>query len=345
MFIALALVAAWALLKLWPIVVILATSFILMTALLPFVEWQVAHRVPRTAAVTVIMIAIFATLAGVLVLVVPATVDELSDLKRNLPEDARQMDDLLADFGIEADLESRARDIDWDRVVSGGTAFDYGQRALAIALALLTTLFLTAYLLADGPRMNRFLYQFVPPGREPEVEHWLGTLRRVVGGYVRGQVITTVIISVYTFVVLVAAGVPNAAAFAILAGFFDIIPVIGATLAVLMPTIAAFQESPTTALVVLVLLMLYQQFEDRLLAPRVYGSTMNLPPVAVLVAVLVGGQLFGVAGVLLAMPAAATARVGLDYYLEKRTAGQTGPTIGGEEVLAPDTRELERSHA
>jgi predicted PurR-regulated permease PerM len=341
LFAVLGLIAVWALLRLWPIVVILSTALILMAALLPFVEWQVARRIPRTAAVVVIMAMIFAALAGMLVLVVPATVDELSDLRRDLPEDARDMDEFLGDFGIETDLESRARTINWDRVISGETAVDYGQRALSVGLALLTILFLTAYLLADAPRMNRFLYQFVSPGYEPEVERWLGTLRQVVGGYVRGQVITTVVISVYTFIVLTAVGVPNAAAFAILAGFFDIIPVVGAAIAVLMPTVAAFQESPTQAIIVLVLLMLYQQFEDRLLAPRVYGATMNLPPVAVLVAVLIGGQLFGIAGVLLAMPAAATARVGLDYYLEKRATGQTGPTVGGEEVMAPDVKEEE----
>jgi len=340
--VALALVTAFVLMELWPIVVILSTSLILMAALLPFVEWMVAHRVPRTLAVVLIMAAIFAALVAVLVVVVPATVDELSDLRRDLPEDAREMDDLLADLGIETDLESRARTIDWDRVVSGSTAVDYGQRALAVVLPLLTILFLTAYLLVDGPRMNRFLYQFVSPGHEPEVERWLGTLRHAVGGYVRGQVITTLVISVYTFIVLTAAGVPNAAAFAILAGFFDIIPVVGAALAVFMPTIAAFQESPTQAIVVLVLLMLYQQFEDRLLAPKVYGAHMNLPPVAVLVAVLVGGQLFGIAGVLLAMPAAATARVGLDYYLEKRTLAQTAAAAAGDaEVPAPATNEVQ----
>jgi predicted PurR-regulated permease PerM len=193
---------------------------------------------------------------------------------------------------------------------------------------------MTAYLLADTPRMSRFLYQFVTPGHEPEVERWLGALRKVVGGYIRGQLITSAAITAFTFVVLLIVGVPNAIAFAVLAGFVDVIPIVGALIAVLLPTLAAFEESPTKALIVLVALMAYQQFEDRILGPRVYGATLNLPPVIVLIAVLVGGAMFGIAGVLLALPAAAVARVGLDYYLEKRQITMT--TAGAEEVAAPD---------
>jgi predicted PurR-regulated permease PerM len=186
--------------------------------------------------------------------------------------------------------------------------------------------------------MTRFLYQFVPPGREPVIEHWLQSLRNVVGGYIRGQVITSVVISVFTFIVLLAVGVPNAAAFALLAGFVDIIPIVGAVIAVVMPTLAAFQESTTQAIIVLALLLAYQQFEDRVLTPRVYGQTLNLPPVIVLVAVLIGGQLFGIPGVLLALPAAAVARVVLDYYLEQRRNLSFVSTLSStDEIAAPDT--------
>ena len=245
---------------------------------------------------------------------------------------------MLDKFGIHVQLQDRARNIDWTRIVSGDAAINYGQRAVTIVLGLITVFVLTAYLLADTPRMNRFLYQFVPPGREPELGHWLQSLRNVVGGYIRGQVITSVVISVFTFVVLVAVGVPNAAAFAVLAGFVDIIPIVGAVIAVVMPTLAAFQESTTAAIIVLALLLLYQQFEDRILTPRVYGQTLNLPPVIVLVAVLIGGQLFGIPGVLLALPAAAVARVVLDYYLEqRRNFSFVTPIASTDEIAAPDT--------
>jgi predicted PurR-regulated permease PerM len=163
----------------------------------------------------------------------------------------------------------------------------------------------------------------------------------VVGGYIRGQVVTSACIFAYTLVVLLAVDVPNALAFAVLAAFVDIIPLIGATVAVVFPSVAAFQESPTKAIIVLALLLLYQQFEDRFLTPRVYGQTLNLPPLVVLIAVLVGGQLLGIAGVLLAMPAAAIARVGFDYWRQGRglAVALTGPV---DEPMAPDKETVEK---
>ncbi len=328
--------------RLWPIVVIVLTSFIFMAALLPYVEWLTAHKVPRIASVLIVMFTILGILAGVAGLVGTASVNEFNNVRDNLPQDAKDTEDLLDKFGIHVQLQDRARNIDWNRIISGDAAINYGQRAVTIVLGIITVFVLTAYLLADTPRMNRFLYQFVPPGREPELGHWLQSLRNVVGGYIRGQVITSVVISVFTFVVLVAAGVPNAAAFAVLAGFVDIIPIVGAVIAVVMPTLAAFQESTTRAIIVLVLLLLYQQFEDRILTPRVYGQTLNLPPVIVLVAVLIGGQLFGIPGVLLALPAAAVARVVLDYYLEqRRNFSFVTPIASTDEIAAPDTEQEE----
>ena len=337
----LAAVGLWAVTKLWPIILLIATAFIFHAALLPYVEWLVSRRIPRTLSVLVIVVAIIAIIGALSALVVPAMVEEFDDLRTDLPQDAQDLEEFLDAFGIKVELSDRSRDINWDELISGQVAVDYGQRALTIALGAITVMVLTAYLLVDTPRLSRFVYQFVPPGREPEMDQLLTQLQRVVGGYIRGQLVTSACIFVYTFVVLLIAGVPNAIAFAVLAAFVDIIPLIGATIAVVFPTVAAFQESPTQAIIVLALLLLYQQFEDRFLTPRVYGQTLNLPPLVVLIAVLAGGQLLGIAGVLLAMPAAAIARVGFDYWREGRglAVALTGPV---EEAFAPDEGKQEK---
>jgi predicted PurR-regulated permease PerM len=127
--------------------------------------------------------------------------------------------------------------------------------------------------------------------------------------------------------------VPNPLAFAVLAGFADVIPLIGAFIAIIPPTAAALQESSTKALIILVALVIYQQFEDRYLVPRVYGRTLNLPPIIVLFAVLAGAELLGVTGVLLALPLAAAGRVGLDYLIASRRLPLIEAT---DQPLAPD---------
>jgi predicted PurR-regulated permease PerM len=154
------------------------------------------------------------------------------------------------------------------------------------------------------------------------------------GGYIRGQFITSFAIGFFTLILLLAVGVPNAVAFAVLAAFADIIPLVGAIISTAPPTVAAFHESPTQALIVLVALIIYQQFEDRVLVPRVYGQTLNLPPIIVLIAVLIGAELFGISGVLLALPAAAVARVALDYALDQRKAVVAPPAPAAEPAAA-----------
>ena len=331
----LAILTVLALVRLWPVVLLVVTAFIFMAALLPYVEWLVRKGMPRTAAVLLIFLGILLLIIGLFALVVPAMIDEFQNIRDNLPRDAREMQNFLENVGVHVELEQRARDVDFANLVSGQAAFDYGQRIVQIVLSTFTIIVLSAYLLIDTPRLSRFLYQFVPTGREPEANQILESLERVVGGYIRGQVITSVAIAVYTLVVLLILGVPNAIAFAVLAGFADIIPLLGVFIATIPPTFAAFDKSPTKALIVLGLLLLYQQFEDRFLVPRVYSSTLNLPPLIVLIAVLAGGELFGIPGILLALPAAAAGRVGLEYFLERHTS-IIGAPLPADEPLAPD---------
>jgi predicted PurR-regulated permease PerM len=130
-------------------------------------------------------------------------------------------------------------------------------------------------------------------------------------------------------------GVPNPIAFAVLAGLADVVPLIGAFVATVPPVATALEDSSTKALIVLAAMIAYQQFEDRVLVPRVYGRTLNLPPIIVLVAVLAGAELLGITGVLLALPLTAAGRVLMDYAIQGRLKFSPQPN---DEVLAPDPK-------
>lgn len=336
--IAIVLLTLWLLRELWAVVLLIITAFIFMAALLPYLNWLVGHGFNRVAAVLLMLLAILLGLAGIIATVSPAVVDEFRDLRSNLPDYGRDVEDFAEDLGFDTerwDLPERAEDINWTELVDRGQAVDIGQRVVAGTVTAFTIAVLTAYLLVDTRRLRVFLLRFVRPENHPDVEYFLTALGRVVGGYVRGQLLTSFIIGVYTTIVLTILGVDHPVAFGVLAAFADIIPLIGAFIAVIPAVVAAFEESPTTALIVLGALLLYQQFEDRLLVPKIYGTTLNLPAIVVFVAVLIGAQLLGIIGILLALPAAAAGRVALDYYLDKRDGGSgiPGSTV---EVAAPD---------
>jgi predicted PurR-regulated permease PerM len=336
---ALAFVGLWFLREAWQVVLLVVVAVIFMAALLPYVEMFVRWGVPRAGAVLLVLFIVLTIIAGLFAVVIPAMVSEFQDVRDNAPEDLNELEDFLENFGVEVELSDRFEDIDWTEVISGRAAIDYGQRLFFGVVSGVTILVLAAYLMNDAPTMKRYLFRFIRPDRHGEADKILHALGRVVGGYIRGQVITSAIIGVFTTVVLAAAGVDNAIAFGVLAAFADIIPLIGAFIAIGPAVLAAFTESPTQAIIVLVALLLYQQFEDRYLVPRVYGSTLGLQPLVVLLAVLVGGELLGIPGILLALPAAAAGKVLLDYYLEQIGLGRDfskEEEKATEQVAAPD---------
>jgi len=335
-FLALGLLALWAVVELWPVLVLLLISAVMMLGLLPYVDAMVRRGIPRPAAVLLLLFIFLAGLIALFSIMVPAIVEEVQSVRENLPESAREIEELMDSFGIEVELQERARNIDWDRVISGRAAIDYTQRVITLVLSIITVIVITAYLLSDTPRLSNFITQFIPPHRRPELERLFWSLTRVVGGFLRGQAITSLAIGIFTFVLLRILGVPNALAFAVIAGFADVIPLVGAIIATVPPVAAALQDSSTKALAVLIAMVGYQQFEDRFLVPRVYGRTLNLPPVIVLIAVLSGAELLGITGVLLALPLAAAGRVALDYVLENRSWLLADLT---EQPFAPDPEE------
>lgn len=342
LFIVAILVSVWLLTRLWPVLILILIALIFTAALLPYVEWLVKHGFHRAVAVLLLLFGILLVIAGMGALVVPAMISEFSSLRDNLPEDAREFERFAENFGFDTenwDLPERAEQINWTELISGRAAVNYGQRVAFGLFSALTVIVLTAYFLMDAPKITRNIYRFVPSGREEDVGRILESLGRVVGGYVRGQAVTSLVIAVFTLAVLLVLGVENAIAFAVLAGFADIIPLVGAFIATIPPVVAAFQDSPSTAVIVLVALVLYQQFEDRYLVPRIYGATLNLSPLVVFVAILAGGEVLGITGVLLALPVVAAGRVLLDFYFEQRTGRPFLPADDGEEVAAPDIEE------
>jgi predicted PurR-regulated permease PerM len=137
-------------------------------------------------------------------------------------------------------------------------------------------------------------------------------LETIVGSYIRGQLITCLFIAIFSFILLMACGVPNALALAVFAGLADVLPYIGALLSIGPMVIAALARGPVVVTIVLLIMLAYEEFESRVLVPRIYGRTLRLPPSVILFALLAGGTVMGILGALLALPVAATIMMLID---------------------------------
>jgi len=317
--------AIWVVIQLGSVLLLLLEAIVLMVGLLPAVDGLVRKGVGRSLAVIGLLIAILAVTIALFSFLIPGLVREIRDVRDNLPDSAREVEKLAAHFGIHVELQDKARNVNWDKLISGSAAVNSGQRVVNTGFTILTIMAMTAYLLIDIPKLARFFKQFIPAEHVGDAEGLVKELTQVVGGYLRGQVITSTIIGIYTFVVMWIVGVPNPLAFGVLAAFADVIPLVGALIATFPAVAAALQISYTSAIIVFALLELYQLFEDKVLVPRIYGQVLNLPPLIVLLAILAGSALLGVPGVLLALPLTAAGHVVLDYVLKRRGVSFSTP--------------------
>ncbi len=178
----------------------------------------------------------------------------------------------------------------------------WGQMILESSLAAALVLILTLYLLLDGKRTYAWLLAYVPRRHRQKMAQTVPAVSEVVMGYVQGQFVTSLLAGAFAFGVLTILGVPSALPLAVLAAICDVLPILGVFLSTVPAAIFALTVSPFAAAAVLVLYLLYHALENSVIIPRVYGKRLRLSPLVVLIALMVGGSLYGVLGAVLILP-------------------------------------------
>ena len=301
----------WVLLQLWPILLVIVVSLMIAGALAPPISWLEAKRVPRGAAIAMVFVGMFLVAALFLVLTVPQLVSQASDIIDRWPTTQAELATQLDKHHLTAPLARSVRGTGSSDLIAkvAETLFGYSRKIGEGVAYAVTSFFLALYLIIDRDRMRGATFALVPREYHVRLSRIVLNLETIVGGYVRGQIITSLMMAVFTFIVLKIAGVPNAIALAAFAGLVDVLPYIGAILACGPAVLAAWTHGTPTAIGVFVSLLVYQEFESRIIVPRIYGRALRLPAAIVLVSLLVGGALLGVLGALLALPIAAGIRM------------------------------------
>ncbi len=301
----------WLLIRVWQIILLLVIALVVAGTLSPVLTWLERHKIKRPLGLIIVLIGMIGILGGLGAIVIPALIEQINAVVNNAPEIREQVANTLATLPGLAETADSIRGARPLGVITtvGTQLLAYVALAFQSVFYVIMVLILAIYLLADHERVQGFFFALLPRHYHLRSARVMLDMERVVGGYVRGQVLTSLLIAGFTWAVLAVLGVPNALALAVIAGFADLIPLIGPIMAVAPPVLAALSQGPITAIVALVLLVVYNQIENHVLIPRVYGQTMRLSPVAVIVSLLVGGALLGVVGALLALPIAAGIRV------------------------------------
>jgi predicted PurR-regulated permease PerM len=188
--------------------------------------------------------------------------------------------------------------------------------------------FLAFYMMIDHERLRGALFAVVPRRHHIRFSAVFINLETIVGGYIRGQVLTCVLMSGFILVVLLACRVPNALAIAVFGGLMDLLPYIGVFLTMAPAVVAASVKGPAIAVIVFTLLLAYEELESRVLIPLVYGRALRLPASVVFFSLIVGTTLAGIVGALLALPIAAAVLM----LVEELRVELPGETIQPEDI-------------
>jgi predicted PurR-regulated permease PerM len=294
----------------------------------------------RGAAAAVVYVVAVLALVGLLALFVPTLVQQVDDLVQAAPGYVRDLTHGRGPFGF---LETKYHIVDrLEHTVSqgGGTkllggasaALDVTRSIVTFITAAVTIAFLTFFMLLYGPEMLDRGFALLPAHSRPRWRHVAQEVYRTVGGYVTGNLFISVIAGGATTLVLLLLGIPFAVALGVLVAVLDLIPLAGATLAAIVVTLVALTQSLTDAVIVVVFFIVYQQVENHLLQPLVYGRTVKLSPLVILVSVLIGAEVAGIVGALSAIPIAGSIQIVLADLLQHRRPPAEPPS--GEEASA-----------
>jgi predicted PurR-regulated permease PerM len=171
-------------------------------------------------------------------------------------------------------------------------------------------------MLLEGPTWVDRFYRLLPEQSQPRWRKVGDEIYRTVGGYVTGNLLISLIAGGLTTIVLLILGVPYAVALGLIVAILDLIPLAGATIAAILIGIVAFLHSIPAGIIVVVFFIVYQQVENHVLQPVVYGRTVQLSPLAVLISILIGAELAGILGALAAIPVAGSIQVVVNDWLE-----------------------------
>jgi predicted PurR-regulated permease PerM len=301
----LTLLVVWAGLRLWPQFLLLSIALLVAVALHPAVTRLESRGLGRGTVVALMTLLMCAVAAFLITIVFTSLAEQLSRLVQDFPALRDRVDQRLPAhyptlrrivreiFALPSSPEVAAQ---LKRPLALGTV------ALSGVVSMFFMLVVTIYLLLDGKRLYAWLIAYIPRVHRERVAVTAQEVSKVVYAYVRGQAICSALFTVFSAIALSLLAVPAVVPLAILAGLCDVIPVVGVILATVPAVLLALTVSPATAGIVLAAYIAYHVIESYFLVPRIYGQSLRLSTLAVLLALLVGTTLQGLIGAVLVLP-------------------------------------------
>src|SRR3990167_2963649 len=305
---------------------ILFVSFVIAAALDPWVDKMQRRKIPRGIGILLLYLAAFGIVSFVVFLLIPPISEEVRALAQDFP---RYYDEIVKNFlsareatekfGLSDEAEKSIRSLSQslDRLTSG--IFSTIASIFGGFISLLGVLVIIFYMTIEEDGLKKFFQAIAPVKYQPYFSQKINTVQRKLGDWLKGQLLLSVIIGAISYLGLLILGVKYAIVLALVAGVTEFIPYVGPLLGAIPAVFLAFTQSPFKAILVVILYIVIQQLENQFIAPKVVQKSVGLNPIVTIVAMLIGAQIAGLVGVILAVPAATIVWVfASDIMKEKR---------------------------
>lgn len=295
------------------VLILVFLAFFIAAGLDPLVGMLVRRGLPRWAAVLIVIIGVLAVVGGFLAAAIPPLAGEATSLAHQVPHYLQDLQDRNSQLG-RLNVKYHVQDRLTKLLTSGsgsmvGGVIGAGALVIGTVSEILAIAVLSIYFLIGLPQIKLFFYRMIPHSRRPRAILIGDEIFAKVGGYMLGSFITAVIAGFGTYIWLLAWGVPYPLLLGTFVALLDLIPVIGSTVGGIVVSLVALTVSLPVALATLGFYIFYRLAEDYLIVPRIQGRTVEIPALVSLIAVLIGGVLLGIVGVLVAIPVAAAIRL------------------------------------
>lgn len=309
---------------------------------------RLSQHMPRGAAIGLIYLFVVLVPIAIGAILIPPAVQAVSDLISDFPgyvediSDTVNENETLSNLNDDFDLVGKLQDLADDAAGSvgdvAGTLADVGAGLVSSLFALFTILVMSMFMVARGRSWTESFLKTRPDEEAEALRRALDRMAAAVSSYVGGALLQATIAGIAAFVVLQILGVPAPLALAVIVAILDLIPLIGATIgAILVGLVTLFTDFPTVTIIWVIFAILYQQFENYVVQPRIQSRAVALDPFIIVVAAIFGGTLLGIVGALLAIPTAAAMQIGAREYMEFRRIYKGGTVLPGSHVPLPAT--------
>ncbi len=311
------LAVAWAAMQIPDVLTMVLVALILASAMYPGVLWLMTrYGIPRVVAIATMFGAVFGSLTFVALLLAPTLIEQAQQLAANFPSYVAKVrasyawiQGLDARYHVLPDLDDAAKTVSGFAAGWIASTLGWATKLLGGVATFFLIMIVTFFVLLDGPDLKRGLLALVPPGHRPMFDAQFQPVAFKLGAYVQGVLTSIGFLTTYLAIALSIADVPMGLALAIVAGVFELIPLVGSLLGAIPAILIALTVGWQKALVVAAIFAVGNVIQGNVVAPFVFSKSIEVSPVMILLALLVGANLFGMAGAIIAVPLMAMIQV------------------------------------